>query len=52
MCLDLFNPDQVLENEVINIIKYINAEGLDGSYHLYLEIDGVVYNLYQTVTFN
>ncbi len=52
MCLDLFNPDQVLENEVINIIKYINAEGLDGSYHLYLEIDGIVYNLYQTVTFN
>ena len=52
MCLDLFNPDQVLENDFISIIKYINADGLNGTYHLYLEIDGEVYNLFQTVSFN
>lgn len=52
MCLDLFNPDQVLENDFISIIKYINADSLKGTYHLYLEIDGEVYNLFQTVTFN
>ena len=51
MCIDLFNPDAT-DSDRLTITKYINAEGLLGTYELYLEINGVVYPLHQSATFN
>ncbi|MDE5977257.1 MAG: aryl-sulfate sulfotransferase [Turicibacter sp.] len=52
MCVDLFNPDQIQEdNDRLTITKYINADGLSGTYEIYLEIDTIVYPLHQSVTF-
>lgn len=52
MCIDLFDKDLVLENDQISMTKYINAEGLNGTYQLYIEIDGEVYNIFQSVNFD
>ena len=52
MCIDLFNPNQITDTDKLTITKYINVEGLHGTYKLYIEIDGVVYPLHQSVTFN
>ena len=42
LCVDVFTEE---ENEKgINITKYINSEGLSGSYSIYVEIDGELYN--------
>lgn len=51
MCVDLFDKEQVQENDQLNVTKYINATGLSGTYNLYLEIDGDLYTLNQSVTF-
>ena len=51
MCIDLFNPD-ITDSDRLTITKYVNAEGLLGTYELYLEINGVVYPLHQSATFN
>lgn len=49
LCLDIFTEE---ENEKgIVVTKYINQEGLKGKYAIYLEIDGVVYNTNEFVTF-
>ena len=52
MCIDLFNPEQIKDTDKLTITKYVNAQGLHGTYEVYLEIDGVVYPLHQSVTFN
>ncbi len=51
MCVDLFDKEQVQENDQLSVTKYINATGLSGTYNLYLEIDGDLYTLNQSVTF-
>lgn len=51
MCIDLFNASDVTDRDFLSITKYINAEGLSGTYQLYIQIDGEVYKLNQKVTF-
>ena len=49
LCLDVFTEEET-ENG-ISITRYINADGLKGSYSIYLEIDGKVYNTGEYVKF-
>ena len=49
LCLDVFTEEET-ENG-ISITRYINADGLKGSYSIYLEIDGKVYNSGEYVKF-
>ncbi len=49
LCVDIFTEEEN-ENGIV-VTKYINEEGLHGSYSIYLEIDGTIYNTEQTVTF-
>lgn len=49
LCLDIFTEEET-ENG-ITVTKYINADGLYGTYSIYVEIDGVLYNTGKTVTF-
>ena len=49
LCVDIFNSEE--EKNGLAITSYINAQGLKGKYLIYLEIDGVVYNTEQSVTF-
>ncbi len=51
MCVDLFDKEQIKDNDRLSVTKYINAAGLSGTYELYLEIDGTLYTLHQSVTF-
>ena len=37
--------------DVMIINKYINEEGLNGKYSIYIEIDGVIYNTGEYVEF-
>lgn len=49
LCVDIFTEE---ENENgIEITKYINEEGLSGTYDLFLEIDGHLYNTELLVDF-
>ena len=49
LCLDVFTEEET-ENG-ISITRYINADGLKGSYSIYLEIDGKVYKTGEYVKF-
>lgn len=49
LCLDVFTEEET-ENG-ISITRYINADGIKGSYSIYLEIDGKVYNTGEYVKF-
>ena len=49
LCLDVFTEEET-ENG-ISITRYINADGLKGSYSIYVEIDGKVYNTGEYVKF-
>ena len=49
LCLDVFTEEET-ENG-ISITRYINADGLKGSYSIYLELDGKVYNTGEYVKF-
>ena len=49
LCLDIFTEEET-ENG-ITVTKYINDAGLYGTYSIYVEIDGVLYNTGKTVTF-
>lgn len=49
LCLDVFTEEET-ENG-INITRYINGDGLKGSYSIYLEINGKVYNTGEYVKF-
>ena len=51
LCVDLFDKEQIKDNDRLSVTKYINAAGLSGTYELYLEIDGTLYTLHQSVTF-
>lgn len=49
LCVDIFTEEEN-ENGIV-ITKYINAEGLSGTYSIYLEINGKIYDLKQDVNF-
>ena len=51
MCIDLFNPDALTDENQLMITQFINAEGLSGTYELYIEINNVVYPIHQSVSF-
>lgn len=50
MCVDLWTDDEI--NNGLQATKYINQDGLSGHYSIYLEIDGVIYNTGQFVSFD
>lgn len=41
----------VNDGDLLSVTNYINAEGLSGTYQLYIQIDGNVYKINQKVTF-
>ena len=49
LCVDLFTEEE--EKNGISVTKYINDDCLNGTYSIYLEIDGKLYNTEKTVTF-
>lgn len=49
LCVDIFTEEEN-ENGIV-ISKYVNSEGLNGVYSLYLEIDGKIYDLKQNIKF-
>ncbi|MFA6327574.1 MAG: aryl-sulfate sulfotransferase [Bacilli bacterium] len=51
MCIDIFNEDDNLDPQEVNLSAYINEEGLRGKYNLYLKINDKIYNLNQFVIF-
>ena len=42
LCVDIFTEEEN-ENGIV-VTKYINADGLNGKYSIFLEIDGVIYD--------
>ena len=52
MCVDLFNPEAFDDKERLAVTQFVNAEGLTGTYEIYLDINHVVYPLNQSVTFD
>lgn len=49
LCVDLFTDEE--EKNGITVTKYINDNGLNGTYSIYLEIDGKLYNTGKSITF-
>jgi len=49
MCVDVFNEEE-LENG-INVTKYINKEGLNGKYYIYIKVNDTVYDLDKYIVF-
>lgn len=49
LCVDIFTEEEN-ENGIV-VTKYINEDGLKGTYSIYLEIDGKVYNTLKSVKF-
>ena len=50
MCVDVFNSEE--EKNGINVTKYINKEGLQGKYYIYIKINDTVYDLNEYIVFN
>ena len=49
LCVDVFTEE---ENENgIGVTKYINEDGLNGKYSIYVSIDGIIYNTGEYVEF-
>ncbi len=49
LCVDVFTEEET-ENGIV-VTKYINQEGLQGKYSIYLKIDGILYNTEHYVRF-
>ena len=49
LCVDIFTEKETEEG--INVTKYINEEGLNGKYSIYVEVDGTIYNTNRYVEF-
>ena len=49
LCVDVFTEDENKNGIVVD--KYINDEGLDGTYAIFIEIDGTLYKTGQSVSF-
>ncbi len=50
MCIDAFNEEE--NKNGINVTKYINNEGINGKYYIYMKINGKVYDFDKYVIFN
>ena len=51
MCIAVFNEDENSDSEEINVARYVNAEGLSGTYKLYLEVYDKTYDTGKSVKF-
>ena len=51
LCVSVFAPANESSGENINITRYINAEGLSGTYNIYLEIGEEIYDTGKSVKF-
>ena len=51
MCISVFDEGADENAESIDITRYINAEGLDGTYNVYLEIGDTIYDTGKSVKF-
>ena len=49
LCVDVFTEEE--NKNGITVTKYINSEGLSGTYSVYISIDGKVYNTNKSVEF-
>ena len=49
LCVDIFTEEET-ENGIV-VTKYINQEGLNGKYSIYLKINGILYNTGKYVRF-
>lgn len=49
LCVDLFTEEE--KENGISVTKYINDEGISGRYHIYIKINGTVYDINQYVVF-
>lgn len=47
LCVDVFTEEEN-ENGIV-ITRYINDEGLNGKYSIYVQVDGVLYNTKQSI---
>ncbi len=50
MCIDVFNQDQT-ENG-IQVTKYINAEGINGRYNIYIKVNDKIYDTNEFIIFD
>lgn len=51
LCVAVFDTEGNATREDINITRYINAEGLSGTYNIYLEIGDDIYDTSKSVKF-
>ena len=49
LCVDIFTEEE--NKNGLSITRYINSEGLNGKYYIYVEIDGILYNTKEYVEF-
>ena len=49
LCVDIFTEEETKEG--ISVTKYINEDGLNGKYSIYVEVDGTIYNTNRYVEF-
>ena len=49
LCVDVFTEEE--KENGIGVTKYINEDGLNGKYSIYIEVDGVIYNTGEYVEF-
>ena len=49
MCVDVFNEEELANG--INVTKYINKEGLNGKYYIYIKVNDTVYDLDKYIIF-
>ncbi len=46
LCVDIFTEED------LSVTKYINEDGLDGKYNLYIELNGKIYDTEKAISFN
>lgn len=51
LCVAVFQEEENADADDITVTRFINGEGLDGKYDVYLEVYDKVYNLHQQVNF-
>lgn len=49
MCIDVFNEEE--KKNGISVTKYINDEGMNGKYYIYVRINGKTYDIDKYVTY-
>ena len=51
LCVAVFDEEANEDEEELTVTRYVNSEGLNGKYDLYLEVYDKVYNLHKQVSF-